>query len=54
MFSQSKLTGCEFKAVFTETETFPSNKLCSALTLVLISSVADHVYIMIIIQPTKL
>lgn len=54
MFSQSKLTGCEFKAVFTETETFLSIKFGSVLTLVLVSSMIDHVYIMIIIQPTKL
>lgn len=54
MFSQSKLAGCELKAVFTETETFPSIKLCSLLTLVLVHSMIDHVYIMIIIQPTKL
>lgn len=54
MFPQSKLTGCEFKAVFTETETFPFIKFCSVLTPGLVSSMTDHVYIMIIIQPTKL
>jgi len=54
MFSQAELTGCEFKTVFTETTTLSSIKFCSLLTPVLVSSMTERVYMMIIIQPTNL